>query len=53
MDRNRHMVGVVVSWDPELRAPSEWVDMMYSSPEVSSHNRFPLFTNILFHKLSV
>uniref|UniRef100_A0A4W6DAI4 Si:dkey-261l7.2 n=1 Tax=Lates calcarifer TaxID=8187 RepID=A0A4W6DAI4_LATCA len=33
MDRNRHMVGVVVSWDPELRAPSEWVDMMYSSPE--------------------
>ncbi|GAA6224490.1 uncharacterized protein LOC108898066, partial [Lates japonicus] len=33
MDRNRHMVGVVVSWDPELRAPSEWVDRMYSSPE--------------------
>lgn len=26
-----HMVGVVVSWDSELRAPAEWVDKMYSN----------------------
>lgn len=31
-----HMVGVVVSWDPELRAPPEWIDRVYSTSEVSS-----------------
>lgn len=33
MERKGHMVGVVVSWDPELRAPSEWVNRMYSGFE--------------------
>ncbi|KAM9355470.1 uncharacterized protein KZ484_013593 isoform 2-T3 [Pholidichthys leucotaenia] len=26
MEREGHMIGVVVSWDPELRAPPEWVN---------------------------
>jgi len=36
MERKGHMVGVVVGWDPELRAPPEWVDRVYSNSEVSS-----------------
>uniref|UniRef100_A0A3B4WGR3 Si:dkey-261l7.2 n=1 Tax=Seriola lalandi dorsalis TaxID=1841481 RepID=A0A3B4WGR3_SERLL len=36
MERKGHMVGVVVSWDPELRAPQEWVNRMYSNSEVST-----------------
>ena len=36
MERNGHMVGVVVSWDPEMRAPAEWIKRMYSGLEVSS-----------------
>lgn len=38
MERKGHMVGVVVSWDPELRAPQQWVDRVYSTFEVSGHN---------------
>uniref|UniRef100_A0A8C6SKD3 Si:dkey-261l7.2 n=1 Tax=Neogobius melanostomus TaxID=47308 RepID=A0A8C6SKD3_9GOBI len=30
MESKGHMIGVVISWDPELRAPTEWVDRMYS-----------------------
>ncbi|XP_053193258.1 uncharacterized protein si:dkey-261l7.2 [Scomber japonicus] len=33
MERKGHMVGVVVSWDPEMRAPAEWVDRVYSNSE--------------------
>lgn len=38
MERKGNMVGVVVSWDPEMRAPAEWVDRVYSNFEVSSYN---------------
>lgn len=38
MERKGHMVGVVVSWDPEMRAPQQWVDRMYSNYEVGRHN---------------
>lgn len=34
MERKGHMVGVVVSWDPEMRAPQQWVDRMYANSEV-------------------
>lgn len=43
MESKRHMVGVVVSWDPELRAPQKWIDRVYSVSEVSS--RFLYFIN--------
>ncbi|KAA8583347.1 hypothetical protein FQN60_015893, partial [Etheostoma spectabile] len=33
MERKGYMVGVVVSWDSELRAPPQWVDRVYSSSE--------------------
>uniref|UniRef100_A0A3B3VZ35 Si:dkey-261l7.2 n=1 Tax=Poecilia latipinna TaxID=48699 RepID=A0A3B3VZ35_9TELE len=33
LERKGHMIGVVVSWDEELRAPQEWVDKMYSNSE--------------------
>ncbi|XP_029903780.1 uncharacterized protein LOC115356682 [Myripristis murdjan] len=33
LERKGHMVGVVVSWDSELRAPPEWVDRVYSNFE--------------------
>lgn len=35
MERKGGMVGVVVSWDPEMRAPQEWIDRMYANSEVS------------------
>lgn len=38
IERKGHMVGVVVSWDPELRAPQEWINRMYSSSEVKAEN---------------
>lgn len=38
MERNGNLIGVVVSWDPEMRAPQEWVDRVYASSEVSIHN---------------
>uniref|UniRef100_A0A3Q3KCV0 Hemimethylated DNA-binding domain-containing protein n=1 Tax=Monopterus albus TaxID=43700 RepID=A0A3Q3KCV0_MONAL len=37
MERKGQMVGVVVSWDPELQAPPEWIDRMYSSFEKTPH----------------
>ncbi|XP_034435956.1 uncharacterized protein si:dkey-261l7.2 isoform X2 [Hippoglossus hippoglossus] len=49
MERKGHMVGVVVSWDPELRAPLEWIKRMYSGPEVSSWNFYsPPLHDVLF-----
>ncbi|XP_068609865.1 uncharacterized protein si:dkey-261l7.2 isoform X2 [Brachionichthys hirsutus] len=33
MERRGHMIGVIVSWDPELRAPSAWVERVYSNSE--------------------
>ncbi|KAM6954393.1 uncharacterized protein FYW47_013349 [Aplochiton taeniatus] len=33
MERRGHMVGVVVSWDPELKAPQEWISRVYSDSE--------------------
>ncbi len=68
MERNGHMIGVVVSWDPEMRAPPQWVNRLFSNSEVRSHNAthyycylkilylylfFSLFFNFEFHKLSV
>lgn len=35
METKGAMVGVVVSWDPEMRAPPEWVDRLYANSEVS------------------
>ncbi|XP_022050866.1 uncharacterized protein si:dkey-261l7.2 [Acanthochromis polyacanthus] len=47
LERNRQMVGVVVSWDPELRAPPEWVDRMYSDFEGTKSERTPHY-KVLF-----
>lgn len=38
MESKGHMVGVVVSWDPEMRAPAEWVDKMHSNSEARVRN---------------
>ncbi|KAM6992312.1 uncharacterized protein LKV04_008365 isoform 2-T2 [Tautogolabrus adspersus] len=48
MERNRNMVGVVVSWDPELRAPPEWIKRMYSSPEGHKAEKTPHY-KVLFN----
>lgn len=47
LERNRQMVGVVVSWDPELRAPPEWVDRVYSDFEGTKAERTPHY-KVLF-----
>lgn len=31
MERKGHRIGVVVSWDSEMRAPAEWVYKMHSN----------------------
>ncbi|XP_068197931.1 uncharacterized protein si:dkey-261l7.2 isoform X2 [Antennarius striatus] len=33
MERRGHMIGVIVGWDPELRAPSAWIERVYSNSE--------------------
>lgn len=38
MERKGHMVGVVVSWDPELQAPPEWVDKVYFNSKVNTQS---------------
>ncbi|XP_073349617.1 uncharacterized protein [Pagrus major] len=39
LERNGNLVGVVVSWDPELRAPKEWVDRVYAGNDgITSEN---------------
>ncbi|XP_020489140.2 uncharacterized protein si:dkey-261l7.2 isoform X1 [Labrus bergylta] len=47
MERNRNMVGVVVSWDSELRAPPEWIERMYSNPEGHKAEKTPHY-KVLF-----
>ncbi|XP_070782375.1 uncharacterized protein [Enoplosus armatus] len=47
MERKGHMVGVVVSWDPELRAPPEWVEKMYSNSENPKAEKTPHY-KVLF-----
>lgn len=58
IDRKGFMVGVVVSWDPEMRAPTEWIDRVYANSEVSDSitvqgtygkSRVPLYSVTLFH----
>lgn len=58
IDRKGYMVGVVVSWDPEMRAPTEWVDRVYANSEVSGSitvqetygkSRVPLYSVTRFH----
>ncbi|XP_023853344.1 uncharacterized protein si:dkey-261l7.2 isoform X2 [Salvelinus sp. IW2-2015] len=38
MERNGHMIGVIVSWDPELRAPPEWMSRVHPNEEVTAEN---------------
>ncbi|XP_035632933.1 uncharacterized protein si:dkey-261l7.2 isoform X3 [Oncorhynchus keta] len=38
MERNGHMIGVIVSWDPELRAPPEWMSRLHPNEEVNAEN---------------
>ncbi|XP_042359478.1 si:dkey-261l7.2 [Plectropomus leopardus] len=47
MERKGHMVGVVVSWDPEMRAPPQWVDKVYSSAEGLKAEKTPHY-KVLF-----
>lgn len=47
MERRGHMVGVVVSWDPELRAPTEWIDKVYSNAEGPRAEKTPHY-KVLF-----
>lgn len=47
MERKGQMVGVVVSWDPELQAPPEWIDRMYSSFEGTTAEKTPHY-KVLF-----
>lgn len=47
MERKGHLVGVVVSWDPEMRAPQEWVDRVYSSFEDNKAENTPHY-KVLF-----
>ncbi|KAM4712595.1 uncharacterized protein FYW61_019885 [Anableps anableps] len=47
MERKGHMIGVVVSWDEELRAPQEWVDRMYSNSEDTKVEKTPHY-KVLF-----
>ncbi|KAG7508156.1 hypothetical protein JOB18_004541 [Solea senegalensis] len=46
-ERKGNMVGVVVSWDPEMRAPSEWINKIYSSFEGNAAERTPHY-KVLF-----
>lgn len=48
MESKGHMVGVVVSWDSELRAPTEWVDQMYSNSQNIKAEKTPHY-KVLFN----
>ncbi|XP_033846843.1 uncharacterized protein si:dkey-261l7.2 [Periophthalmus magnuspinnatus] len=48
LESKRNMVGVVVSWDPELRAPAEWVDRVYSDFESVKAEKTPHY-KVLFN----
>ncbi|XP_029318565.1 uncharacterized protein LOC115028838 [Cottoperca gobio] len=47
MESKGHMVGVVVSWDSELRAPPQWVDRMYSGYQGPKAEKTPHY-KVLF-----
>lgn len=47
MERRGNMIGVVVSWDSELRAPPEWVERMYSRHEGPKVEKTPHY-KVLF-----
>nr|XP_015803683.2 uncharacterized protein si:dkey-261l7.2 [Nothobranchius furzeri] len=47
MERKGHMIGVVVSWDAELRAPPEWIDRKHSNSEDTTAERTPHY-KVLF-----
>ncbi|KAI3364522.1 hypothetical protein L3Q82_011306 [Scortum barcoo] len=47
IERKGHMVGVVVSWDPEMRAPPQWVDLVYSNSEGTKAEKTPHY-KVLF-----
>ncbi|XP_061899556.1 uncharacterized protein si:dkey-261l7.2 isoform X1 [Entelurus aequoreus] len=47
MERKSHHVGVVVSWDPEMRAPAEWVIKVYSNMEGRAAEKTPHY-KVLF-----
>ncbi|XP_047429358.1 uncharacterized protein si:dkey-261l7.2 [Mugil cephalus] len=47
LERKGHMVGVVVSWDPELRAPQEWINKVYSNSEEPKAENTPHY-KVLF-----
>uniref|UniRef100_UPI0037E77EB1 uncharacterized protein n=1 Tax=Semicossyphus pulcher TaxID=241346 RepID=UPI0037E77EB1 len=47
MERKGNLVGVVVSWDPELRAPPEWIERMYSNSENTKAEKTPHY-KVLF-----
>ncbi|KAM6915012.1 uncharacterized protein FYW49_009896 [Xenentodon cancila] len=47
MERKGHMVGVVVSWDTELRAPPEWIDKVYSNSGDTKAEKTPHY-KVLF-----
>ncbi|XP_031437769.1 si:dkey-261l7.2 [Clupea harengus] len=36
MENQNHMVGVIVGWDAELRAPSKWIKKRYTESELQS-----------------
>lgn len=47
MERRGNMIGVVVSWDSELRAPPEWIERIYSSHEGPKVEKTPHY-KVLF-----
>ncbi|XP_015202298.1 uncharacterized protein [Lepisosteus oculatus] len=48
MDMDNHMVGVIVSWDEQLRAPPEWVKKMYTGTELQKAEQIPHY-KVLFN----
>lgn len=47
LDRQGQMIGVVVSWDSELRAPAEWVNRMYPDSQGIKAEKTPHY-KVLF-----
>ncbi|XP_061669004.1 uncharacterized protein si:dkey-261l7.2 [Syngnathoides biaculeatus] len=47
MERKAHRIGVVVSWDTELRAPAQWVDRLYSRTQNGVAEKTPHY-KVLF-----
>ncbi|KAL0967140.1 hypothetical protein UPYG_G00248320 [Umbra pygmaea] len=47
MEVNGHMIGVIVSWDPELRAPPEWINRVHPNTEDRTSQNTPHY-KVLF-----